>query len=62
MVATHTVEVGMQVRIKTMARTDAIGTIVELPSQFTAVVRLDNWQADGSPLILKVSCDELVEV
>jgi hypothetical protein len=39
--------VGQQVRVLTMSRTDAIGRIVRLGANGVAVVRLENWKADG---------------
>lgn len=43
----ETFKVGDQVRIKSMARTDAIGFIREIKNDEFAIVRLEAWQADG---------------
>ena len=50
-------KVGDVVRVMTMARTDAIGRVIEITAHGVYIVRLENWQ--GYHLDVECSVDEL---
>ena len=52
-------KVGDVVRVMTMARTDAIGRVIEITGGGVCIVRLPNWQADGYHLDVECRADEL---
>lgn len=54
-------EVGTIVRITSMARTDAIGEVIDV-REGRYIVRLRNWQADGYHLDVACRAEELRRV
>lgn len=48
-------KVGTVVKVTTMARSDAIGRVVEITGGGVYIVRLENWQADGYPSMLRAA-------
>lgn len=54
--------VGTTVQITSMARTDAIGRVIEITQHGVYIVRLENWQADGYHLDVACRIDELRRV